>query len=124
MRTGSTKTIVNFREGPSLDHRIKTTFPAKTKVTVLEEQDDWLRVSVNAQEGFVNASLVNLVEADKRSTAVTIGFPRLRTSPGYRSNVITTLEPQTIVVILEERDHWVKVSVNGQEGFIHSSLVR
>ena len=49
-RTGITKTIVNFREKPGLDSPVIVMLPVQTTVTILDEQDEWFKVSVNGQE--------------------------------------------------------------------------
>ena len=122
-RSGITKTIVNFREGPGLNSPIIVMLPAQTTVTILDKQDEWLRVSVNGQEGCVYSALVRLTELNQRRTGMTIGLPRLRRDASFGANVIVTLSPQTAVTILDEDGQWIKVSVDGQEGFVHRTLV-
>ena len=122
-RTGITKALVNLREGPGLDSMIENLLPAHTDVTILEEQGEWFRIYVGDQVGFVHRALVRLPELDQRRTGITIGMPRLRERASFNSRIMTTLAPQMAVTILEENDQWLKVSVNGQEGFIHRTLV-
>ena len=46
--------IVNFREGPSLNAAVVTTYKVGTKVTVLDKGTDWCYVDINGRTGYVS----------------------------------------------------------------------
>ena len=47
--------IVNFRTGPSLNKSIIAAYPVGTSVTVLSQEDNWCKVEINGQTGYVSA---------------------------------------------------------------------
>ena len=47
--------IVNFRTGPGLNQSIIAAYPVGTSVTVLSREDNWCRVMINGQTGYVSA---------------------------------------------------------------------
>ncbi len=47
--------IVNFRVSPSLSGKLICAYPVGTEVKVLEKQQDWCRVEINGQQGYVSA---------------------------------------------------------------------
>jgi hypothetical protein len=58
--TGTTVSNANVRSGAGTNFAIKVTLPGQTKVSVLGESGNWLKVSVNGIDGFIHRSLVLL----------------------------------------------------------------
>lgn len=46
--------IVNFRSQPRLGSNVIRTYPVGTKVTVTEKGQDWFKVTINGEEGYVS----------------------------------------------------------------------
>ena len=46
--------IVNFRAQPGLSGKIIRTYPVGTKVTVIETSEDWFKVIIDGEEGYVS----------------------------------------------------------------------
>ncbi|MBQ9197668.1 MAG: SH3 domain-containing protein [Clostridia bacterium] len=47
--------IVNFRSGPSLNKSVIAAYPVGTSVTVLSKENNWCKVEINGQTGYVSA---------------------------------------------------------------------
>ena len=108
---------VNVRTGPGVRYPIDWVFVRKTMpVEVLAEVDTWRKVrSLDGTEGWVHQSMLT-----GRRTAVIIGS---ETRSLYRRNDPTTptvaqLEPGVIGTLLECRDAWCRLEVDGQKGWL------
>lgn len=55
---------------------------------------------------------------------LTADFLRLRVGPGLDFDIRRVLPPDTRLTILEDQGVWLKVMVDGQEGFVMSEFVR
>lgn len=49
---------VNFRSGPGTDYSTLGDISADTEVTIISEEDGWVKINYNGQEGYVNADYV------------------------------------------------------------------
>lgn len=58
--TGTTVSKANLREGAGTSFPIKITLPGQTKVSILGESGNWLKVNVNGVDGFIHRSLILL----------------------------------------------------------------
>ena len=78
--TGTTTAALNLREGPGREYTVLTVLPAETPLTILGEQDDWFRVTVNGQEGWVNKGFV-LLPGQKILAGFLVSTPGLLDTP-------------------------------------------
>lgn len=53
-----TSTKVNFRENPTTDAKVLTVLAQGAELTLLGEEDGWIKVSYNGQAGYVKADFV------------------------------------------------------------------
>jgi type IV secretory pathway VirB10-like protein len=59
--------LVNFRQGPSMDSKIIKVLKKGTKLTVLQEKEDWLRVQLeDGTEGWVGKAMTSAGTQPKR----------------------------------------------------------
>lgn len=56
----TTTARVNLRKGPGTNHSILTTLPVKAQLEVLEQGEEWHKVSVTGWTGFVHKGFVQL----------------------------------------------------------------
>lgn len=59
-KTGRTIDILNLRAGPSTADRILVELPYNTKVTILDTEGVWFKVTANRQEGYVHSGFIQL----------------------------------------------------------------
>lgn len=57
-RTGITTTDLRLRSGPGTEFSIVSVLKPKTKLEILDEQGEWLRVKAGSKEGFVSRNFV------------------------------------------------------------------
>jgi len=60
--TGTTTTAVKLRTGPGTENAVIAFLLPKTPVEVLEQQGDWLHVTVAGKEGYINHQFVLLAD--------------------------------------------------------------
>lgn len=60
----------------------------------------------------------------QENVGVTVDFLRLRTGPGLDFAIQRVLRPDTSLTIVEDQGTWLKVTVDGQDGFVMSEFVR
>jgi SH3-like domain-containing protein len=108
---------VNVRTGPGVRYPVDWVFVKKTMpVEVLAEVDTWRKIrSLDGTEGWVHQSMLT-----GRRTAIVIGSD---THPLYKRNdpstaTVALLEPGVIGSLLECRDAWCRLDVNGQKGWL------
>ncbi len=58
--TGTTVSLANLRAGAGMTFAVKVQLPGQTKVTILGESGDWLKVNANGIDGFIHRSLILL----------------------------------------------------------------
>jgi uncharacterized protein YraI len=143
-QNGRTTENLRLRAGPGIDQATLDFLPPGTPLEILDEEGAWLHVVVGGREGFVSRRYIALevAEADSVPTperdmeiepgdeetstsgrSFTIGYLNFRTGPGTGHPIITTLKPNTPVEIIGESGDWLKVKVDGKEGFVHRNYV-
>lgn len=75
---------VNLRSAKSTNSSIITVIPQGAKMEVLDEEDDWIKVMYNSQEGYVYKDLVSVSEYAWSNL-------NLREDKSTTSNIITVI---------------------------------
>ncbi len=52
-QTVTTTELVNVRSGPSLDSEVVTLLPPEDEITVVSQEGDWVKVSVDGGEYYI-----------------------------------------------------------------------
>lgn len=127
--TGSS---VHLRSGPSLSDHIRAKVVKGQTVYITERSGDWYKVTVHGGgDGWVHASLVKPAGADDTERSPTAkafvagSRVHLRGGPSTSDRIkALVVEGQTLYVT-ERRGEWYNVRVHGgEDGWIHSSLVK
>lgn len=53
-----TKSNVNFRNSPNQTGEIISVIPKNTEITIIENIDDWSKISYNGQEGYISSKFI------------------------------------------------------------------
>ena len=117
--TGVTTHGVNLRSAP--DSTVLRTVPPSTKVVILGSRPGWLNVRVDGQLGFVGCAYVTPSPEWYLYQVITRGELNLRVEP--RGTVLRVLPPDQTLDVLEYDQIWLKVRVDGQEGFVGKAYV-
>lgn len=112
-------TSLNFRDAPN--GKVLKSLSDGTVVEILAEADGWLRVSHEGEEGFVSSDYVERLEA-QRTGRVTASSLNLRDAPD--GEIIRSLPEGAGVRILEETGDWMKVEVEGVQGYVAKRYVQ
>ena len=111
---------LNLRQDPTLAAKVLGQFPTGTLVEIVESGDEWHKVEVGGQSGYMMAKFLNT--AEKQQTAIVrtntgIGL-NLREEPDTNGTIITSVKNGGEVVVLQKGINWSRVSVGTHEGFM------
>lgn len=116
---------LNLRQEPSLSAKVLDQYPTGTWMTVLSEEGEWSRVSVDGKTGYVMSKYLS--ESASASTLyVRTNTGRglnLRDEPSLEGNIITSFKTGTAVEVLTRGASWHKVRVNGQVGYMSAKYL-
>lgn len=125
--TVETKGKMNVRSGPGLTYDVIDTLQANESLTVLDEQDEWFRVSYKKdREGWVASWLVERksdVESKGDVVISTTDGLNVRLGPSTQSNIIGKMDAGKEATLELERDEWSYIIVDGMYGWVHSSYL-
>ncbi len=128
---------LNFREEPSMEGAIITSYKPGTKVTVLQKGAAWSRVSVNDQEGFMATQYLNFSSGNASSGSSATGkialvnnpkdtqVLNLRQSASLDAKVLDYYRNGVKVTILKSGSTWHKVQVeDGKIGYMMAKFLK
>lgn len=123
---------VNVRKGPSEEEEIVGKLYDKSAGQVLEEVDGWYKISSGSiSEGFVKKEYVVVgAEAEElakevgtRMATVTTQTLRVREEAGTDSAILGLIPEGEELVVKEEVEGWVKVSIEEGDGWVSIDYV-
>lgn len=127
---------VNLRTYPNTSAPIIDQFSTGTKVRVLVHSQDWDKVQVDGQTGYmmtkflttsVPAGTPTYPVTSSTSTAYVVNpngkKVNLRTQPSKSGSVITEVSPGTEVKVVEHGSSWDKIEVGGKTGWMMTSYL-
>ncbi|ASS92508.1 D-alanyl-D-alanine carboxypeptidase [Peribacillus simplex NBRC 15720 = DSM 1321] len=122
---------LNVRTGPSTANKIIATVKQGTKLTVTgKDANGWLKVSLNGQTGYVSSQYVKISNSSSGSSTATVTYTstanlNVRTGPSTANKIIATVKQGTkLTVTGKNANGWLKVSLNGQTGYVSSKYVK
>ena len=137
--TGTTKANLNVRSSASTSGKLLTTLKKGSSVEVVGTSGDWLKVNYAGGTAYVSGDYVqkpdsasdNSGNSDSSGTQttetsglITTGV-NFRQGPGTSYKSYEVLKAGTLVEILADApDGWVKVSYNGQDGYVYGDYVK
>ena len=118
--------VVNVRKGPGTGYDRVETLAKGKRVTILDEENGWYKVSWNNSTGYVKMDYVsadsNSASAAQSETAnatVTGGSAiNVRKGPGTGYECVTTVSTGKRVTLLAEEGGWFKVEFGGTTGYV------
>ena len=122
---------VNVRELPSEEGEIVGKLYDKSVGTFIEEKDGWYKIQSGSVEGYVKAEFcvtgddaVELAkEVGTRIATVTTTTLKVRNGAGLDAEVIGLVPIEDELVVTEELDGWVKVSIEEGDGYVSTDYV-
>ncbi|MCT2537664.1 N-acetylmuramoyl-L-alanine amidase [Aquibacillus koreensis] len=130
---------LNVRSGPGTDFEKVAQIDQGETYEIIEEQADWVKIDLGHTTGWVSAEYIS-VEKDEEQTvpeeetsspppSLTVMEIRddkttMRSEASTEGAILATLDKGETVQVMEEMDEWLKVSWNGNQGYIARSLVK
>ena len=123
---------VNVRKGPSENEEVVGKLYDKSAGHVLEEVDGWYKISSGSiEEGYVKKEYVVVgeeaqqlaKEVGTRLATVTTETLRVRKEASIDSNILGLVPEGEELVVKEEVEGWVKVSIEEGEGWVSIDYV-
>ena len=117
---------VNVRDSASEDGEVVGKLYDKSVGTYLGEEDGWYKIQSGSVEGYVKAEFcvtgddaVELAkEVGTRIATVTTTTLKVRNGAGLDAEVLGLVPIEDELVVTEELDGWVKVSIEEGEGYV------
>lgn len=116
---------LNLRQTPSLSAKVLGQFPTGTLVEIVEAGEEWHKVEVDGQAGYMMAKFLNTAMGQTSATVRTnsgIGL-NLREEPDMHGKIITSAPNKAHVTVLQRGKDWSRVSYNGREGFMSTGFL-
>ena len=123
---------VNVRKGPSENDEVVGKLYDKSAGQVLEEVDGWYKISSGSiKEGYVKKEFV-VVGAQAEELAKEVGTRlatiitqtlRVREDATTESSILGLVPEQEELVVADEKEGWVKVSIEEGEGWVSMDYV-
>ena len=122
---------VNVRDSASEDGEVVGKLYDKSVGTYLGEEDGWYKIQSGSVEGYVKAEFcvtgddaVELAkEVGTRIATVTTTTLKVRNGAGLDAEVLGLVPIEDELVVTEELDGWVKVSIEEGEGYVSTDYV-
>ena len=123
---------VNIRAKASTDGKIVGKIGRDAGCDILDEEGDWLHVKSGKVEGYIKAEYVltgseALEQAStllKTIADVNTDGLKVRTEPNTECEVLDIVGSGQSFDVLEEMDIWVKIDLDGDEGYLFKDYVK
>ena len=132
-RQGQTTARLNMRKGAGTNHGIIRTLPLGQNITILSENNGWMKIRVGNEEGYVSSEYVKITNGGESTTPAPTPTTRqgqttarlnMRKGAGTNHGIIRTLSLGQNITILSESNGWMKVKVGNEEGYVSSEYVK
>ncbi|MGV3465545.1 MAG: SH3 domain-containing protein [Heyndrickxia sp.] len=120
--------VLNIRKGPGLSYPILKQVQKGDQFTVFQKKSDWYEIKMpSGDTGWAASWLVTLNESNKTlgngNGTVKVNGLRLRSGPSSDSSILRVLQKDQVVTIQSQNGNWVKVMVNGMNGWISKDFL-
>ena len=114
-------TEANLRVGPSTTYAVRWQYRQRgLPVRIVKEHFHWRQIEdPTGETGWMSAHLLS----DWARAIVTGAKRRLRRSPELDSHGLALLEPGVLLSVIERREGWCEVSVEGYRGWLRKDEV-
>ena len=120
---------LNLRKTASLTSQVLGQFPTGTLVEITEAGDEWHKVLVNGQSGYMMAKYLK-VQEDIHSGTATVYNPNgnsyvnFRKSASLNSTVLAHVPVGTKIDVIEKGTDWTKTQIDGVTGYISTWFLK
>lgn len=115
---------VNFRANPNITAKILNQLAKGTKVSVLDSEGDWYKVSYSDATGWINVDFLTVRDEKIAMGVVSENTVNVRSKADISSEILTKLNKGTKVDIFERTGNWYRISIGEERfGWIHRDFV-
>lgn len=100
---------LNVRTGPGLNYKVINTLPKNTKVRILEESGDWLKIS---NKEYINKKYVTSKARNKAYLTQKVIASNLNVRSKPNGTKVGLLPKETTVAIMKRSGNWTKIYPN------------
>ncbi len=101
-------------------------------VTVLEDNENWLKVKTDFGEGWVTRQYVLIknnqdapkTESEKTSTGVVSELLNVRNEPSISSTIVGKLPKGKTITIYSKKDNWLEIQFANQKAWVSADYVQ
>lgn len=126
-QTVTSNSVINIREGPSLEEAIKDKMEAGISYVYIQKNGEWIEIQLpNGETGWVASYLVSLNNSSEELTSASISEDglRLRKGPGTSYAVITILPKGMSVSIQSKQGDWIEITTSLGNGWVHADYIK
>lgn len=126
------QSFVNIRSGPGTDTEVLGKLYNNAVGEIIAKEGDWIKISSGTVTGYVNSEYVvygpdaeELIDSImKKKATVRAASLNFRKEASTSSEVITKLPKNAVYEVVDtDTDGWVKINVNGKEGYVSAEYV-
>lgn len=115
---------VNMRTTPETSSKVIMQLSKDTKVSVIEQTNDWYKISYNDATGWVFSQFVDVKDSVIATATVNASNVNVRSKPDTSAEVITRLNKGAKVQIYEYSDKWAKLLIEEDRyGWISTDFI-
>lgn len=125
----STTENLRIRSGPGTNFQIIGYLKKDQSVSVLEKNENWIKISASAGEGWVAAPYLNLKNqpekpSDSSSSGVVNGENvNVRSDASSSGKILGKLAKGTKLSILSQKGEWLEIRYSNQRAWVNSQFV-
>lgn len=122
----ATVSSLHMRSGPGLAYPIIKSIQKEERMSVLERQGDWIKVSSGQASGWVASWYTKPIQSQKSKPQLAISkVDRLnvRSQATIESAVLTQLSAGDQATVISKQGKWVEISFNQVQGFVTNEYI-
>ena len=115
---------LNVRNGRGTNHKVLTTMPKGTKVSVTEISGGWGKVTYNSKTGYCSMQYLKQINTSNTSyTHKTTANVKLRSTRSSSSKIILTIPKGKSITVSDIKSGWGKTTYNGKTGYVSTKYL-
>lgn len=127
---------LRVRSGPGTSFRIIGSLNKGQAVSILEENENWLKISAAIGEGWVAREYIdsktsnsnNSIKEENNSKSIGSGIVtdtlNIRKEPSSTGSVIGKLSKGTSITVFSKKNNWLEIKYSGQRAWVSSNFVQ
>ena len=115
---------LNVRNGRGTNHKVLTTMPKGTKVSVTEISGGWGKVTYNSKTGYCSMQYLKQINTSSTSyTHKTTANLNLRSTRSTSGKIILTIPKGKSITVSDIKSGWGKTTYNGKTGYVSTKYL-